>query len=114
MGGGKTHLMVGFGLLAKDPELRAALIGTIPYQSEFGKAKVAAFNGRNHPENYFWGDIAEQLGKAHQFREYWEKGIRAPDEKAWLEVYLRDENPILILLDEMPPYFNTIRYTGIR
>lgn len=104
MGGGKTHLMVGFGLLAKDPELREALIGTIPYQSEFGQAKVAAFNGRNHPENYFWGDIAEQLGKAHQFREYWEKGIRAPDEKAWLSLF-EDENPILILLDEMPPYF---------
>ena len=69
IGGGKTHLMVGFGLLAKDPYLREALVGYIPYQSEFEKAKVAAFNGRVHPDSYFWGDIAEQLGKAHLFRE---------------------------------------------
>ena len=104
MGGGKTHLMVGFGLLAKDPYLREALVGYIPYQSEFEKAKVAAFNGRVHPDSYFWGDIAEQLGKAHLFREYWERGIKAPDEKAWLNLF-DDDSPILILLDEMPPYF---------
>lgn len=58
---------------AKDPELRAALIGTIPYQSEFGKAKVAAF--MDVTIQIILGDIAEQLGKAHQFREYWEKAL---------------------------------------
>ena len=49
MGGGKTHLMVGFGLLAKDQALRSALIGTMAYQADFGMAKIAAFNGRNNP-----------------------------------------------------------------
>ena len=63
MGGGKTHLMVGFGLLAKDPSLRETQIGLIPYQSDFGSAKIAAFNGRNNPHTYFWGEIARQLGK---------------------------------------------------
>ena len=53
MGGGKTHLMVSFGLLAKDVELRQALIGSMPYQGDFTAAKIAAFNGRNNPENYF-------------------------------------------------------------
>jgi len=105
MGGGKTHLMVGFGLLAKDPALRSSLIANIPYQSKFKTAKVAAFNGRNNPVSYIWGEIARQLGKETLFREYWEAGAKAPDEQAWLTLFEGDE-PILILLDEMPPYFH--------
>lgn len=105
MGGGKTHLMVGFGLLAKDPELREAQIGTVPYQADFNSAKIAAFNGRNNPHNYFWGEIARQLGKETLFREYWESGARAPDETAWVKLF-DGADPILILLDEVPPYFH--------
>lgn len=104
MGGGKTHLMVGFGLLAKDAALREAQIGYIPYQSNFVTAKIAAFNGRNNPPTYIWGEIARQLGKESLFKEYWESGAKAPDEHAWLNLFEGDE-PILILLDEMPPYF---------
>ena len=105
MGGGKTHLMVGLGILAKDPKLRAEKIGEIPYQDKFSAVKIAAINGRNHPKNYFWGDIARQLGKESLFKEYWESGAKAPDEIAWLNLYEGNE-PILILLDEMPPYFH--------
>jgi hypothetical protein len=105
MGGGKTHLIVGFGLLAKDPKARAEIIGDIPHQSAFKDARIAAFNGRNNPPNYFWGDLAAQLGKEATFRQYWEAGAKAPDEKAWLELFEGDQ-PILILLDEMPPYFH--------
>lgn len=105
MGGGKTHLMVGFGLLAKDSKLRSDLIGSMPYQSDFSTCKIAAFNGRNNPHTYLWGEIARQLGKESHFREYWEAGAKAPDEQAWLELFDGDE-PILILLDEMPPYFH--------
>jgi hypothetical protein len=104
MGGGKTHLMVGFGLLAKSAEDRAKLIGDIPHQAGFGNAKIAAFNGRNTPAHYFWGEIASQLGKEVLFKPYWESGTKAPDENAWLELFDGDE-PVLILLDEMPPYF---------
>ena len=105
MGGGKTHLMVGFGLLAKDPTLRNTLISTMPYQSDFNSAKIAAFNGRNNPPSYFWGEIARQLGRESTFREYWEAGAKAPDEQAWLKLF-NGEEPILLLLDEMPPYFH--------
>ncbi len=105
MGGGKTHLMVGFGLLAKNAELRNLLIDDIAYQSDFSTAKIAAFNGRNNPHSYFWGEIARQLGKESLFRDYWEAGAKAPDEQAWLELFDGDE-PILILLDEIPPYFH--------
>lgn len=105
MGGGKTHLMVGFGLLAKNPKLRSSLVATIPYQSSFQTVKIAAFNGRNNPHTYFWGEIARQLGKESLFREYWEAGAKAPDEQAWINLF-DGEEPILILLDEMPPYFH--------
>lgn len=105
MGGGKTHLMVGFGLLAKDAALRNSHLGSMPYQSDFGSAKIAAFNGRNNPHSYFWGEIARQLGREGVFREYWESGAKAPDEQAWINIF-DGEEPILILLDEMPPYFH--------
>jgi len=105
MGGGKTHLMVGFGLLAKDAALRASQIGHVAYHADFNCAKIAAFNGRNNPNTYLWGEIARQLGKESLFREYWEAGAKAPDEQAWVKLFEGDE-PILILLDEMPPYFH--------
>ncbi len=97
--------MVGFGLLAKDASLRQDLIGSMPYQADFSFAKIAAFNGRNNPHTYFWGEIARQLGNESQFTQYWESGAQAPDEQAWVNLFAGDE-PILILLDELPPYFH--------
>ena len=105
MGGGKTHLMVGFGLLAKNAALRNALIGAMQHQADFSAADIAAFNGRNNPHTYFWGELARQLGKEGLFKEFWESGPKAPDEQAWLRLFEGDR-PILILLDEMPPYFH--------
>ena len=105
MGGGKTHVMVGFGLLAKDAGLRRQKIGEIPHQGGFARAQIAAFNGRNNPHTYLWGEIARQLGQEALFKAYWEAGAKAPDESAWLKLFEGAE-PILILLDEMPPYFH--------
>lgn len=107
MGGGKTHLLVGFGLLARHPELRRTYIPHISYYGAFNTAKVAAFNGRNTPNQYFWGHIAEQLGKPQLFRQFWEGGPKAPDESNWLELF-SGPDPVLILLDEMPPYFEIL------
>ena len=105
MGGGKTHLLIGFGLLARHPELRAALCPHISHINDFSSANIAAFNGRNNPEQFFWGEVANQLGKGELFKEFWAAGPKAPDEKDWLHLFEGDE-PILILLDEMPPYFH--------
>src|SRR5439155_2563667 len=66
MGGGKTHLLVGFGLLAQHQSLREKYCGGMSHASEFSSATVAAFNGRNSPAHFFWGEIASQLGKADQ------------------------------------------------
>lgn len=104
MGGGKTHLLVGFGLLAKNPALRAKHCAGQAHASAFQVAAVAAFNGRNSPDHFFWGEIANQLGRGEQFRAYWNAGPKAPDEKDWLRLFEGDR-PVLILLDEMPPYF---------
>lgn len=65
---------------------------------------MVAFSGRNYPEHFFWGEIAEQLGNANLFTKFWANGARAPDEKAWMQL-IGDES-VLILLDEMPPYFD--------
>jgi hypothetical protein len=105
MGGGKTHLLVGFGLLAKNQALRAKECGTMPHVGAFDVAKVAAFNGRNNPTHFLWGEIAEQLGYADLFRDFWVGGPKAPEEKDWLKLF-DGGDPILILLDEMPPYFH--------
>ena len=107
MGGGKTHLLVGFGLLAKHPALRKKYCGGDANSQMFGEACVAAFNGRNSPQHFFWGEIAQQLGRASVFQEFWASGPKAPDEKAWLKLF-EGKDPILILLDEMPPYFEDL------
>jgi hypothetical protein len=107
MGGGKTHLLVGFGLLAKHPKLRKKYCADLPQSSAFETAEVAAFNGRNTPEQFFWGEIANQLGKGDQFKSFWTGGPKAPDENDWLKLFEGDK-PILILLDEMPPYFHIL------
>jgi hypothetical protein len=105
MGGGKTHLLVGFGLLAKHPALRKKYCGGIPHAQAFEVAGIAAFNGRNNPDHFFWGEIANQLGKGEQFKAFWTSGPKAPDERDWLKLF-DGGTPILILLDEMPPYFH--------
>jgi predicted AAA+ superfamily ATPase len=105
MGGGKTHLLVGFGLLAKHPVLRKQYCGGLPYAQDFEAADIAAFNGRNNPDHFFWGEIANQLGKGEQFTTFWTSGPKAPDEKDWLKLF-DGCKPLLILLDEIPPYFH--------
>lgn len=105
MGGGKTHLLVGFGLLAKHPALRQQYCDGLPHAHAFEAANIAAFNGRNNPDHFFWGEIANQLGKGEYFKTFWTGGPKAPDEKDWLKLF-DGGKPILILLDEMPPYFH--------
>ena len=105
MGGGKTHLLIGFGLLAKHPALRKKYCGGTLHGQTFESAKIAAFNGRNNPDHFFWGEIAKQLDKGEQFKTFWNSGPKAPDEKDWLNLF-DGGKPILILLDEMPPYFH--------
>lgn len=104
MGGGKTHTMIAFGLIARDAKLRESVVPELTASSSFGVAKIVAFSGRQYPDHFLWGEIASQLGKPDTFRKYWQEGASAPDEPAWIE--LIGEDPTVILLDELPPYFD--------
>ncbi|AJY53214.1 anti-phage-associated DUF499 domain-containing protein [Halomonas sp. KO116] len=105
MGGGKTHLMIALGLMAKHPHLRQSYLPkSLESQVDIQDVNLAAFNGRNAPNHYVWGEIASQLGKAAEIRDYWADGPRAVDEAKWME--LIGDAPTLIVIDEIPPYLS--------
>jgi hypothetical protein len=105
MGGGKTHMMVALGLLAKHAHLRDEVLDAdLAGRVDLGQARIAAFNGRNNPDNYLWGEIATQLGAAEAIKPYWAGGPKAVDQRMWKEII--GDRPTLILLDELPPYLD--------
>ena len=112
MGGGKTHNLLTLGLLAKHPEVRNQVMGTI-YKSDpkLGPIKVVAFSGRESDAPLgIWGSIAAQLGKQEQFKDLYSP-LQAPGQTAW-EALLAEQT-ILILLDELPPYFENAKSKAI-
>ena len=105
MGGGKTHSMIALGLLAREPSLRAEIMPRIAREAPFETARIVAINGRGgFEETFIWGEIAKQLGKDAEFSKFWKDGAKAPSEPDW-ETLIGHE-PTLILLDELPPYFD--------
>lgn len=105
MGGGKTHMMIALGLLARHPHLRREVLpAELNGRIDFGQARMAAFNGRNNPDHYLWGEIASQLGKDEAIKPYWVNGPKAVDQRQWKEII--GDQPTLILLDELPPYLD--------
>jgi hypothetical protein len=103
MGGGKTHMMIALGLLARHARLRPEVLPSeLNERIDFGKARIAAFNGRNNPDNYVWGEIASQLGEEEAIKPYWVNGPKAVDQRQWKAII--GDQPTLILLDELPPY----------
>lgn len=105
MGGGKTHMMIALGLLARLPTLRRRMLEASGLKDPLeGAARVVAITGRRNYASYPWGEIAAQLGKAELFRRFWADGPRAPDEADWRE--LLGSEPTLILFDELPSWFD--------
>jgi len=105
MGDGKTNLMVALGQLARDSLLRTKVVPEIARDAAFGDTRLVAVEGRSGFEEMFvWGEIAKQLGKGAQFSKFWRDGAKAPSEKDWTD--LIGDDPTLILLDELPPYFD--------
>jgi hypothetical protein len=102
MGGGKTHSLIAFGLLASDPGLRREIVPRLTAGNDFAAAKVVIFNGHQNPDRLLWGYLADQLGKGDVMAPFWRNGPRTPGVDEWVAV-LGDE-PILILLDELPSY----------
>lgn len=107
MGGGKTHNMIALGLLAKYPKIREKILGDKFKNSHLGEIKVVAFTGRESDAPLgIWGAMAEQLGKKEQFNPYYSP-LQAPGQTAWVNL-LKGE-PLLILLDELPPYLENAK-----
>lgn len=105
MGGGKTHMMIALGLLAKHPHLRSEVLpADLASRIDNGQARIAAFNGRNNPENFIWGEIATQLGEAEAIKPYWANGPKSVDQTAWKKII--GDKPTLIMIDELPPYLD--------
>lgn len=102
MGGGKTHNMIALGLLARNPDLRAKVLGKDGYGSRLGGVRVIGFHGRQTDAKFgIWGELADQLGKKEVFKDYYQP-LQAPGQGAWINL-LKGE-PTLIFLDELPPY----------
>ena len=103
MGGGKTHMMIALGLLARHKHLRAEVLsGDLASRVDFEHARIAAFNGRNNPDQFIWGEIAIQLGAEEEIKPFWANGPKAVDQERWKSII--GDAPTLILLDELPPY----------
>ena len=112
MGGGKTHNLLTLGLLARHPEYRQQVMGKIyPVDPALGPVKVVAFSGRESDAPLgIWGAIAEQMGKKESFKDLYSP-LQAPGQTAW-ETLLAGQT-VLILLDELPPYFENARAKAI-
>lgn len=111
MGGGKTHSMIALGLLGRDPALRKEILGNKNPAPDLGKVKVVGFSGRNSDAPLgIWGSIAEQLGRKDQFSNYYSP-LAAPGPEAWKT--LLAGQPVIVLLDELPPYMEDARSKAI-
>lgn len=111
MGGGKTHCMIALGLIARYPELRKEVMKDDYNDEVLGSVRVVAFTGRQSDVPFgIWGEIAEQLGKKEVFKDYYSP-LKAPGLSAWVNL-LKGE-PLLILLDELPPYLENARASKV-
>lgn len=107
MGGGKTHCMIGLAILAKYPEIREKVMGDGFAKNVLGPVNVVVFNGRESDAPYgIWGSVAEQIGKREFFKDYYSP-LSAPGKSAW--VNLLKGQKLLILFDELPPYFENAK-----
>lgn len=103
MGGGKTHNLLALGLLAKFPDMREKVMGDFYTPAPLGSVRVITFSGRNTNTPYgIWGEIAEQLNKREIFSDFYSP-LKPPSDGKWVE--LLSGEPLLIMLDELPPYF---------
>jgi hypothetical protein len=101
MGGGKTHNLIALGLLAKEPGLRERILRDCGIEAGRETGAVAAFDGREtDTREFLWLHILKLLNR----HELW-KGPpnEPPGASSWAR--LIGDQPTLIMLDEMPPFF---------
>jgi predicted AAA+ superfamily ATPase len=101
MGGGKTHNLIALGVLAKEPELRQRILRNCRIEAGNETIQVAAFVGREtDTREFLWLHILKLLSR----HELWEgPPNEPPGASSWAR--LIGDQPTLIMLDEMPPFF---------
>jgi hypothetical protein len=102
MGGGKTHNMITLGMLARYPKLRQKYFPDLFKDDLADEVTVLSFTGRENAEYGIWGELAKQLDRTELIKHTLQP-LHAPGKSDW-EKLLRQERPLLILLDELPPY----------
>lgn len=108
MGGGKTHNLLALGLLALRPKLRDRVMSDFYSPDGLGRVNVVAFSGRKTNTPYgLWYEIADQLEKKEVFSRLYHP-LQPPGDDDWITL-LASGGPTLILLDELPPYFEAVR-----
>lgn len=111
MGGGKTHNLIALGLLAKYPKFRKKVMSDFYKPGDLGAVTVVNFSGRKTNTPFgIWGEIAEQLNRKNVLNEFYSP-LMPPSPDKWIEL-LKGE-PVLILLDELPPYFETAKAIAV-
>lgn len=111
MGGGKTHNLITLGLLAKYPKYRRQVMADFYKPGDLGAVTVVAFSGRKTSTPFgIWGEIAEQLNRKPVFNEFYSP-LKPPDPNKWVELLCGE--PVLVLLDELPPYFEAARAVAV-
>ncbi len=110
MGGGKTHNLIALGLLAKHPSFRQSVMGSFHETDLKSAVRVVAFSGRKTTPFGIWGEIAQQLNKKEAFSPFYAP-LQPPGTEDWVNL-LKGER-LLILLDELPPYFEAARAVSV-
>lgn len=111
MGGGKTHNMVALGMLARYPKLRQKYFPDLFKKDLEDEVTVLSFTGRENPEYGIWGELARQLDRTELIKHTLQP-LRPPGKSDW-EKLLDQERPLLILVDELPAYLESIRGTPV-
>jgi hypothetical protein len=110
MGGGKTHNLIALGLLAKNPALRQRVFKECGIEASEEEVQVTAFDGREtDTKEFLWLHVLRLLNR-HQL---WHgPPNEPPGASSWAR--LIGDQPTLIMLDEMPPFFVALgaRATG--
>ncbi len=111
MGGGKTHNLLALGLLAKYPKLRASVMSGFYKPGPLNEVHVVTFSGRKTNTPFgIWGEVAEQLNRSEVLGDFYQP-LKPPGDEDWIR--LLHGEPTLILLDELPPYFQAARATAV-
>ena len=105
MGGGKTHSMLALGYLARQSRPRASRPqGNHRKASRRPRRASSRFPGaRSRATSTFGATSPSSSARPREFVEFYKGSPKAPNEKDW--VGLIGDEPTLILLDELPPYF---------